>query len=453
MQTRRNFVKKTALAASAALCVKSTALAKESDAAKSGGSISLQKQIPVSYVADVAVLGGGIAGVAAACAAAKSGASVILAERFAITGGMLTSGGVANFCGKTEGQGEVFDEILNELRRFNSLGEGRLKNVFNHGILSIILQEMLLKRGVKLMLHTRFVDVNMKGREIAECVVCGKSGLEAIRAKVFIDTTGDADVARYANFATMKGDDKEGLQLPMSQMFFVREVDENEFVLQVPANFHNVIKDKKDLPMVSPWPDGPRGKAVKVKIPMFDSTSTASLTAAEIKARQRIMEVLYYFQTQGKRKWRYTNCAEIIGIREGCRIVGDYVLKVDDLRQGRAFEDAVACGSFILDGHSPKDDKRTYILPEKELKVPPYHIPMRALIAKDGDNLLMAGRCLSADQLALSSARVSTSAAMTGQAVGIAAALAAAKNVKVRDLNYADIRAEVEKRGADLDIS
>jgi hypothetical protein len=153
---------------------------------------------------------------------------------------------------------------------------------------------------------------------------------------------------------------------------------------------------------------------------MFDSTNTESLTNAEIRARRRMMEVLHYHQRIEKRAWLLDHCSPIIGIREGCRIVGDYVLKVDDLRAGGEFEDAVARGTFYLDGHKPDDDKRTYILPKDRLKVPPYQIPLRCLIAKDGKNLWMAGRCFSADQLALSSARVSTTGSMMGQAAGYA---------------------------------
>ncbi len=108
---------------------------------------------------------------------------------------------------------------------------------------------------------------------------------------------------------------------------------------------------------------------------MFDSTDTESMTAAEIAARRRMLEVLSYFQAVEGKDWRFDHCSPIIGIREGYRIVGRYQLRVDDLRAGREFDDAVA---------------------------------------RDGRNLLMAGRCMSADQLALSSARVTTTCSMMG---------------------------------------
>ncbi len=117
-----------------------------------------------------------------------------------------------------------------------------------------------------------------------------------------------------------------------------------------------------------------------------------------------------------------------------------------------SFDDAVARGTFYLDGHKPDGDKRTYILPVDQLAVPPYHIPLRTLIAKDGTTLLMAGRYFSADQLVLSSARVTTSCAMTGQVAGIAAAIAVQRRCSPRDLDPLDVQKVVEERGANLAV-
>ena len=413
--------------------------------------IAWSRRVPVRWEADVAVVGGGMAGVAAAAAAARSGARVALVERFAVTGGMLTTGGVANFCGEMAGQGEVFDEILAELRAWKAIGHER-PSVFHYEVLAIVLQELLLRRNVRLLLHTRFVDVRVQSGRITELLLCGKSGLEALRAKQFIDCSGEADVARAAGFATMKGRPEDGLQLPMSLMYFVRHVQGEAPGPVLPEGRFNPVRREEDLPMTSIWPDGPGGNAIKIKIPMFDATDTERLTAAEIQARRRMMEVMHYHQCVEERPWILDHCSPIIGIREGARIVGDYVLDVADLRAGRAFDDGVARGTFYLDGHKPDDDKRTYILPKDQLEVPPYQIPLRCLIARDGKNLLMAGRCFSSDQLALSSARVSTTCAMMGQAAGIAAAMAVEKRADVRNLDPRAVRAVVEQRGAMLAV-
>ena len=426
---------------------------------KSKGEVNMlqihwSRSVSVSYEADVAVIGGGIAGVSAACAAAESGAKVMLVERFAMTGGNATTGGVANFCGETVGQGEVFDTIIADLEKWKAIAPGRPNpggaRVFDHHVLAIVLQELLLRRGVKLLLHTRFVDVSQKAGRISECIICGKSGPEALRAKVFIDCTGEAEVAHAAGLETVKGRPEDGCQLPMSMMSFIREVNEPE--IQVPEGWFQAIRHKRDLPMVSVWPNGPGGKALKIKIPMFDSADTDGMTAAEIRARRRTMEVLDYYQRVENKAWRYDGCSPQIGIREGRRIVGDYILTVDDCRAGREFDDAIARGVFYLDAHKPDDDKRTYILSESERQVPPYQVPFRSLIPKGGRNLLAAGRCFSADQLALSSARVMTTGSMLGQAAGIAAAMCVEKKCEPRSLDFSEIRKTVEARGARLEV-
>jgi hypothetical protein len=154
---------------------------KDAPLPKQPGTVKYSRDIPVRYEADVAVIGGGIAGVSAACAAAKSEAKVILIERFAVTGGVLTTGGVANFCGQMNAQGEVFDTILSDLRKFNALGYKNKESVFHREILALVLQELLLERGVKLLLHTRFVDVVQTDGLITECIILGKSGPEPRR--------------------------------------------------------------------------------------------------------------------------------------------------------------------------------------------------------------------------------------------------------------------------------
>ncbi len=414
-------------------------------------TVSYRKEVNVRYVADVAVFGSGMAGVSAAIAAAMRGASVILVERFGIPGGNSTTGGVASFCGNTVGQGRVFDMIVEGLEAFGAikpLDPERSSRVFNHEFLAVVLMELILKQNVRLLLHTRFVDTICEDGHITECLVCGSSGLEAVRAKRYIDCTGEGSLARQAGFSVMKGDER-GYSLPMSLMYFIRHT--NEPVCEIPEGWFPKISSEEELPMTSVWPNGPGENAIKIKVPMFDSTDTESLTTAEIAGRRKMMSVMDYHQRVAKKNWLFDHCSPMIGIREGCRIRGDYVLTVDDLRAGASFDDAVAIGTFYLDGHKPDDDKRTYILPKDSLRVPPYDIPLRSLIARDGDNLLMAGRCLSADQLALSSARVTTTCAMTGQAAGICAALSLEKNTDIRGVSAAEVRNIMAQNGAILD--
>lgn len=421
--------------------------------------VTWQGSVPLRYEADVAVIGGGIAGACAACAAAESGAKVVLIERFAVTGGVLTTGGVANFSGDTRGLGEVFDEILDGLTRFRALGPLRdsahntKEQLFNHEILAIVLPELLIKRGVRLLLHTRFVDALTRDGEITELIVCGQSGPEAVRARVYIDCTGEAQVAYAAGLETMKGRESDGKQWAMSMMAFVRHVasnEQNEICPEVPEGSFGPTASEEDLPAVTVWPNGPNSNALKIKVTGFDSTDTESMTEAEIKARRSAARVLDFYQHRKEQPWMLDHCSSIIGIRDGRRIVGDYVLTVEDVRSGREFEDGVARGTWYLDAHSPDTDKRVNKVTAGSKELPPYQIPLGSLIARDGKNLLMAGRCLSAEQMAQSSARVAPTGAMMGQAAGIAAALAVEKNQTIRDVSGQEVRDTVLSRGANL---
>ncbi len=420
--------------------------------------IQWRRSVPVRYEADVAVIGGGIAGACAACAAARSSASVVLVERFAVAGGMLTVGGVNNFCGETAGQGEVFDEILQRLEAFGAVEPYRPyvhfgpTRPFDHQVLAVVLQELLLGRGVRLLLHTRFVDARVEGGRITEAVVCGPSGPEALRARQFIDATGQGDLAQRCGFATLKGA-ASALQLPMSIMFFVREIDPASARPQVPQGLLAPLRSAEELPMTSLWPAGPGATAVKVKVAGFDSTDTEGLTGAEVRGRRRMLQVLDYYQRVERRPWRLDHASPIIGIREGRRVVGDYVLTESDVRAGRAFDDGVARGTFYIDCHDPTTDARAALIPDPDhRRVPPYQIPLRSLRARDGTNLWMAGRCFSGDQMALGSARVATSAAMMGQAAGIAAARAAQAGCDARGVDPAEVARIVARRGGRLEV-
>lgn len=421
-------------------------------------NILWSRKVPVRYTADVAVLGGGIAGVTAACAAAREGASVILVERFTVTGGNATVGGVANWSGETRGQGAIFDEIIKMQEEWNSIVPypGPYKHhgkerVFDHEILAVILQELLLRYGVKLLLHTQMVDAQVKKNRITEVMVCGPSGPEALQAKIFIDCTGEALVAHTAGFSTMKGRAEDGVTLPPSLMCFVRDTKEHP-APQLPKGWFQPVSREEDLPMTSVWPNGPGGKALKIKVIGFDNTDTEGMTGLEIRARRKMFEVLDYYQRVKKKPWLFDHCSPRIGIREGRRIVGEYVLTVDDVRQGKEFDDAIARGCYILDCMSPDIEKRVAMVSQEEAKVPPYHIPMRSLIARDSSNLLMAGRCFSADQLALSSARIMPTCAMMGQAAGILAGMSLKKKCDPKAIDGLPVRKTVEKYKAVLDL-
>jgi hypothetical protein len=249
-------------------------------------------------------------------------------------------------------------------------------------------------------------------------------------------------------------------------MYFVRELGEPAGP-QLPPGWFEPVEREEDMPMTSTWPAGPEARALKLKVIGHDSGDTVGLTELEIHARRRVWEVLDFYQRdfRGEEtprrehprnanadRWWVDHCSPMIGLRETRRVAGDYVLTVDDVRAGRAFDDGVARGAFYLDGLRPDDEKRTYLLTKEQQVVPPYQIPLRSLVARGADNLLMAGRCFSADQMALSSARVMTTCAMMGQAVGVAAAWSADRGRAPRALDASELRARLTARGAQLDV-
>jgi hypothetical protein len=268
MASRRRFLKVLATAAG------TLGVAKEAGGEERlpAGEVAWKRRVPLRYECDVAVAGGGIAGVTAAIAAARAGARVLLVERFGVTGGNATVGLVGSFCGETAGQGAVFDDIVAGLESFGAIAPykpyvEKESRVFDPEILAVVLLVLLVKAGVRLLLHTQFVDAEAKDGRVRECIVCGPSGLEAVRAAQYVDCTGEAALAHAAGFETVKGRPEDGLQLPMSMMFTVRHVAEADKQAQVPEGWFGKIGSETELPMSSVWPNGPGSNAIKVKFP------------------------------------------------------------------------------------------------------------------------------------------------------------------------------------------
>jgi hypothetical protein len=423
---------------------------------------TLQELEPV----DVLVAGGGMAGFSAAIAAARQGARVMLVEQHSDLGGTATTGGTAAFCGETTGQGEVFDSVITELERLEAIAaylpyREREARPFDHEVLKFVLQEQALAARVDLWVHTRVADVDCRDGRIEAVILHSKSGLQAIRPTMVIDATGDGDVTFQAGFPTAKGRESDGAQLPMSLNFFMRNAgrpvqQELPDAPTAPGGGLRVYDKVEDLPMLSVWPQGDNKVGLKLKVIGHDSTEGKSLSEAEIHARRLMWSMIHYVQRHPMGRhdlsnYKFDYISPRIGIREGRRALGEYVLNVDDVRAGRTFDDGIALGVFYLDCMDPATDKRVYQINWDERHVPPYQVPFRSLIPRGSKNVLVAGRCFSADQLALSSARVMTTASMMGQAAGIAAAWSARAGSPVGEVNVPGLKRELSNRNAVLD--
>jgi len=395
---------------------------------------------------DVLVAGGGIAGFCAAVAARRAGARVLLVEELGCLGGDATAGGVGAFCGETRGQGEVFDEIVARLERVDAVApyqpyEEREARRFDHQVLGYVLQEAAVEAGVEVLLFTQAAAALREGDRVSGVVLSNHSGLTVVRAGVIVDATGEACVARGAGLPVQPVGD--GL-LPMSVMFFMRQAPDPEALPQPTPDAELVA----DPPMISRWPE-PHGKlGVKVKVVGYDAADGDSLTQAEMAGRRVAMRVTNHLRAGDRAAFTFDHFSARIGIREGRCILGDYVLAGDDLRAGRRFDDGIALGRYYLDYHDPTTARRVNRYDKATGQVPPYHIPYRCLIAQGARNVLAAGRCLSADRVALSSARVITTCAMMGQAAGLAAAMA--PNGDVRAVSGPALARALAERGAAL---
>jgi hypothetical protein len=434
--------------------------------------IEYNRKVDVRYRVDIAVLGGGLAGICAACAAAKMGKKVLLVEKMNCLGGNSTSGGVASFCGETKGQGEIFDEIIRRLDDFGAIAEYKpypeysqeLKlsdnheelfeqtkpRIFDFQFLVAVFDKMVASYNIDCLFHTKVVDTIVDNKEVKQVLLAGPSGLEACSAEIFIDCTGEGDVAYHGGFETMKGREGDHAQLPMSLMFFIRNLKNSENIKNIPEEYVDRLEKEEDLPMNTVWPNGPLSNAIKVKVIGFDSTDTVSLTQAEFEGRRKMLQVIDYRQRVEGNHWFFDHISPIIGIREGRRAVGDYILSVEDLRSERKFDDSIAKGVYFLDAQSPVSEKRVMMMKMEDTQIPPYQIPFRSLLVKNSVNLLVAGRCFSADQLTMSSARVFTTTSMTGQAAGVAAALALTNGCKLREIDIKELQSELIAKKAVL---
>ena len=418
---------------------------------------------------DVGVAGGGIAGVYAALAAAKGGANTVLIEQHAFVGGQGTAGGVHTFCGETRLVNDPWRQMLSGLGELDAIVEYRPDKdgrAFEAEGLKFVLQEMLAEAGVRLFLHTQLIDVERQGNRVVSLVIFNKSGLSRLACKQIVDATGDADVVARGGWPFLKGgpafkpgenpeidEESQPKQLPMSLYFTLTNIG-HEVKPYLPQGCPS-WKDDDDLPMTTVNP-GPNRLVIKMKVIGFDATDGESLSKAEQVARRQMMGLVYHLQTKGYKGKRYPTyqlawVSPHIGIREGRRVVAQHVMSMEDLLVGRHFEDGVAVGSYHVDYHWPNVVQRAGSGITSQC--PPYQIPLRAMRPQEADNLLVPGRCMSGEQMAMSSFRVMGICAQTGFAAGTAAGLAVKEGCELDKLDIVKLRRRLREAGVRLDLA
>lgn len=419
-------------------------------------AIKIEKEVPVVGNYDVVVCGGGPAGFIAAIASAREGAKTALVEQYGFLGGMATTGLVTPMSVFTYNGKKVIGGIPWEfVERLKDMGgcivEEPLGNVaFDFELYKLCCQRMVLDAGVDLYMHSCLSGVQKRGDGgISAVIIENKNGTEALEARCFVDCTGDADLSRFAGVPMQESEG--GPLQPLSTYFVLGGVDTDTPMMRE-AIHHNrqgvnchclpvrekllSLKDSLGLPdFGGPWFCTclhPGVVSVNITRAPGDACDNRSFTRAETALREqvyRMAEVLRNNFPEFSNSY-VLSVAVQAGVRETRRIKGVVTIAGGDYLTAVRYPDSISRGAHPIDIHHSQGATQEL----RFLKEPAY-VPYRALIAEGFPNLLVAGRCISADKTAFASLRVQASCMGTGQAAGVAAALCAAKGSGVQELD------------------
>ncbi|MEO8606628.1 MAG: FAD-dependent oxidoreductase [Chloroflexota bacterium] len=425
------------------------------------------QELAVVAEAEVVVLGSGSAGSTAAIAAARAGADTLLVERYGFLGGTSTMvlDTFYGFYTPADSAIRVVDgipwEIVERLysydmviERPSSYGAGQAVT-YDPTTLKVVWEQAALNAGARLLLHTFCVDVLMEGAKIAGLVIASKRGLGLIKGKVFVDASGDADLVfrSGAPFEAAGSDGQTAQSLTTTfrlggvNLEQAKSVKHDELVSRMKAaNVSGDYRLPREEGSVHRTPQADVVATNMTRVAYVDGTDPVELTKAEVEGRKQGLEYARFLREQipGYEQSYLMNFSTQIGIRETRRIWGEYRLTREDVLTARKFEDAVAqCGAPIEDHHAGNSTRWEYV-PDGGT----YDIPYRALLPQNVNNLLVAGRCLSADHDAHASVRSMGQCMAMGQAAGSAAALAARTQITPHDLKIETLQNRLRADGA-----
>lgn len=431
------------------------------------------KKIDIIGEYDVAVVGGGPAGICAAASAARMGARVLLIERHGVLGGNLTIGHVSPILGAVS-EGTMYSEIEHLLDAEHKDAKqvmtrnGREIHI-DHEEAKGILASFVKESGAELMLCTSVVDVIKDGDKVTGLVINTPEGLCAVSAKVVIDASGDGHAAYLAGAEYKIGRDGDGKTQPCTLEFLVDGVDESVAIsawggsdpVKLPSGqeYRELCKQKNaegELPknvtivrLHRTFYDGERSVNA-TQLNDIDPLDGRVLGNAEVELRSQIESVLHFLQkyVPGYENCRIKSSASVLGVRETRRITGEYVLCDKDVEDGARFDDVVVHKAwFLIDIHNPAGGGQA----EGHSKMAqPYDIPYRCLLPLGVENLLTSGRCISGTHRAHASYRVMAICMATGEAAGVAAALAARIGRTVREVGASEVQEVLAGRGVRL---
>lgn len=427
--------------------------------------ITYQKELSLYGSYDVAVLGGGPAGVCAAVAAARMGAKTLLVESHSTLGGMATSALVGPLMTVYDRDGEkltvggLFREIVERLKAYDAVIEPeavenssvytsfiekyhRHVTPFSPYYLEIVLDEMVREAGVELLCYTRFSDCIMDGKKIRAVVLSALEGPIAVTAKTYIDCTGTAAVAEKAGVPTYKGDEASGVPQPGTLMFELGDVDD--------AAYEGYGQRPTRPVKAYRTPEKGRYTVNHYHVYNVDQANSKSLTDAHSKARYQVLDAHHLLKTEtpGFADSKLLQVASVLGVRESRHIEGEYKITVEDVSNGTKFDDRIAVYGFGMDVHGRSDAEKGNFKIEIAER---YYIPYRSLIPKQCQNLLVAGKTISCMSQAVGGMRCMPAAMAMGQAVGVASAMAVKNAATVREISVCDLQNTLIGQGAILD--
>ena len=411
---------------------------------------------------DLIVAGGGLTGVAAAVSAAEEGMKVLLIERTGCLGGAMSNGLVYPFMkhaikrenGETRKlSAGIFERMC---KRHEEIG-GVTERGWQPELFKIVLDEMVMNAGVDVLFHTLVTGVTCDGRSLKAVQIAGKNGLTEISADFYVDATGDGDLMYLSGCDYQLGRESDQLCQPMTTCFRLCGVDIEKYKADRPK-LQEIYEDWQKKGKIS----NPRenilifygiGKDVlhlnTTRIVKCNPVDDVELSRAEIEARRQVYE-MYQFLLENSEACKQSTISSIaseIGVRESRKLKGEYILTAEDLKNCVDFEDSIALGNYDIDIHNP-EGTGTYIYhfgPEEY-----YRIPYRCLVPKELDNLLVAGRCLSATHEAHSAVRIMPICACMGEAAGIAVAEAVKTGKNVHILKVSAVQDKLVEKGAQI---
>jgi hypothetical protein len=443
---------------------------------------------------DVVIIGGGPAGTVAAIASARSGARTLLVEQNGYLGGMLTMAGTGPqmtfHAGSTQVVQGIAEEIVARMVRVgfspghmeDFVGYASSVTPFDAEGMKLILETMVKESGADLLYHTVYTGCEWEGRKIRKVRLYAKQGFFDVSASVFIDASADADLATHAGSGSVYGREEDHLAQPMTMNVKVSNVDRDKMIEYIKRNSSDMLgtipferlqliprsgmqgaysliskaKEKGEFPidrdMVLCFETNNPGEYIlnMSRIIKKSALDSFDLTEAEIEGRKQAHAIVAFMRKYipGFENAVIVTTGPHIGIRESRKINGAYRLTASDLLQNKMFADAIAMGGYPIDIHSPDGGTMEHHYLKKDSW---YSIPYRCLYTNELDNLLVAGRCISATHEACAAVRVTPILMAISEGAGTAAAIAAKQGIGVAAIDVVQLQNLLKDHGAFLE--